>query len=226
MSQPPAKTRIFEPRARLIAARQRKYATPEEAASAMGIPAPTYRGHENGSRGLSRNAERYARFFGVPLDWLLTGRGSMTGAQTIPVFGRIGAGAVVTMDGDEAERSKGEAAEFPSPFECWAFVVEGDSMRPRFYPGEVVVFANTPDAEDRLVGQYCLAQLLATGERFVKILRPGRAPNRWRLESHNADPMEDVELLAAWRWRATLPSRDGAATLVAEVKRSLRPRPR
>jgi phage repressor protein C with HTH and peptisase S24 domain len=41
----------------------------------MGVEEPTYLGHENGSRGLSRAAARYARFFHVSLDWLIDGRG-------------------------------------------------------------------------------------------------------------------------------------------------------
>jgi phage repressor protein C with HTH and peptisase S24 domain len=44
----------------------------------MGIEEPTYLGHENGSRGLSRAAARYARFFRVSLDWLIDGRGEFT----------------------------------------------------------------------------------------------------------------------------------------------------
>ena len=49
------------------------YDTAAAAARAFGWPAATYRGHENGNRGLSEAAEIYARAFGVSLDWLLTG---------------------------------------------------------------------------------------------------------------------------------------------------------
>lgn len=220
MRESVGKVRVYEPRPRLIAARLRKYAKPEDAALALGMPAPTYRAHENGSRGMKKEAERYARFFGVSLEWLLTGRGSMTGpAGTVPVFGRIGAGASVNMRDDGEELANGDEVELPGAAECWAFIVEGDSMRPRFYPGEIVVFSNKTALEEDIVGQYCLAQIKDTGERFVKILRRGRGSGRWRLESHNADPIEDVELLAVYRWRATLPPRDGRATTVAELKR-------
>src|SRR5262244_3785935 len=54
---------------------QAGFARASDAARAMGIEEPTYLGHENGSRGLSRAAPRYARFFGVSLDWLIDGRG-------------------------------------------------------------------------------------------------------------------------------------------------------
>ncbi len=53
------------------------YASATGAAAAMGIDYPTYAGHENGSRGFARHVPRYARFFGVRPDWLLSGRGRM-----------------------------------------------------------------------------------------------------------------------------------------------------
>lgn len=64
--------------ARLRQARaQAGYTGPSEAARAMGIPEPTYLAHENASRGFDRVASRYAKFFKVGLEWLLTGVGGM-----------------------------------------------------------------------------------------------------------------------------------------------------
>lgn len=61
---------------RLQIARERAgYAKPADAARAMGVKAPTYFGHENGSRAFDRVASRYAKFFKVSLDWLLDNRG-------------------------------------------------------------------------------------------------------------------------------------------------------
>lgn len=64
-----------------------KYAKASDAARAMGIEEPTYLGHENGSRGYKTNASRYADFYRVNLEWLLTGRGEMkrAGAADMPV---------------------------------------------------------------------------------------------------------------------------------------------
>lgn len=53
------------------------YADAAAAARAMGVKVPTYLGHENGSRGFASQASRYADFYRVNLDWLLTGRGRM-----------------------------------------------------------------------------------------------------------------------------------------------------
>src|SRR5262249_42707558 len=67
---------LNEPHLRLRCARERAgYASASDAARAMGVEEPTYLGHENGSRGLSRAGPRYAKFFRVSLDWRLAGRG-------------------------------------------------------------------------------------------------------------------------------------------------------
>ena len=52
------------------------YKTATDAANAMGAPVPTYGGHENGFRGFRTDTgQRYARFFRVDFEWLMTGKG-------------------------------------------------------------------------------------------------------------------------------------------------------
>jgi len=49
-----------------------------EAADALDVAIPTYQAHENGNRGFRwPEAERYARLFGVRIEWLVFGRGPM-----------------------------------------------------------------------------------------------------------------------------------------------------
>jgi len=49
-----------------------------EAAKDAGWPPSTYAAHENGNRGFRRDVARvYSEFFGVKLEWLLTGTGPM-----------------------------------------------------------------------------------------------------------------------------------------------------
>src|SRR5262245_7853924 len=98
---PAAQSNLPEPHHRLRFAREQAgYASASDAARAMGVEEPTYLGHENGSRGLSRAAQRYAKFFRVSLDWLLAGRGEFGAAggdgQGVPIL-RAGVGA---FDGD------------------------------------------------------------------------------------------------------------------------------
>jgi phage repressor protein C with HTH and peptisase S24 domain len=73
---PSPQARLDAPHQRLRFAREQAgFARASDAARAIGVGEPTYLGHENGSRGLSRAAPRYARFFRVSLDWLIDGRG-------------------------------------------------------------------------------------------------------------------------------------------------------
>lgn len=63
---------------RLRLARQtRGYSTASEAARALGLAASSYNHYENGNLEYNRHAARFARFFGVEVEWLLTGRGLM-----------------------------------------------------------------------------------------------------------------------------------------------------
>ena len=203
--------------------RERRRATnPPRPPRALGIGEAGYVHHENGTRGFTRKAAKYARLFGVPVGWLLTDRGAASGSAGVEIFGRIGAGALVSFEDDEAERARGEWFELPDTRNSWAFVVEGDSMRPAFYPGQIVVFSKSTEPEEQLLGQYCLVQIKGSGDRFVKILRRGRARDLWRLESHNADPIEDVELLGAYPWLSTHRPRDGRRVVVPETAKRAR----
>lgn len=57
--------------------KKRGYESAAAAARAMGVNETTYQGHENSSRGLTRDAAiGYAGFYKVRLDWLLNGKGS------------------------------------------------------------------------------------------------------------------------------------------------------
>lgn len=64
---------------RLVAARTHAgFETATEAADALGVPYPTYAGHENGSSGFrSDKGELYARRFKVRFEWLMRGAGPM-----------------------------------------------------------------------------------------------------------------------------------------------------
>lgn len=69
--------RVTTPNERLKVARQNAgFETAVAAAEALGVPASTYIGHENGSRGFpAKRAPQYARKFKVSEEWLLYGKG-------------------------------------------------------------------------------------------------------------------------------------------------------
>jgi phage repressor protein C with HTH and peptisase S24 domain len=155
------------PHQRLRRAREQAgFPRASEAARAMGIEEPTYLGHENGSRGLSRAAARYARFFGVSLDWLIDGRGAPE-AEPLPAHvpanwapapprnGELGGpahfGARIPAYGQAVGGRDGEfilngnrIVDILAPPslagvpDAYAVYVVGDSMEPRYFAGEAV----------------------------------------------------------------------------------------
>jgi hypothetical protein len=194
-----------EPHLRLKRARTAAgYETATAAAEAMGVKVPTYIHHENGRSGLSRVLKRYAAFFRVSADWLLTGKGDMKGrAGTIPVMGRLSGGGIEMAD-EIGDAELSDSVDLPSNGRIAALQVEGDSEYPRFRDGEFVLYELDPVAPSTLIGRYAVVQT-HDGRRQIKILRPGSRPGTWRLESHKAPPQDDVELLGAWRYLGLIP---------------------
>jgi DNA-binding XRE family transcriptional regulator len=183
------------------------YLTATEAARAMGVKAPSYIHHENGRAGLSRAGQRYARFFRVDYEWLMTGRGEMrarTASEAgVPVDGFVRDGAVIDPGG--AARQESSEIILPAESALGAFVVAGDSQRPRFLDGEIILYDRRPVSPDTLVDRIAIVQI-AAGRKMIKIIRRADAA-RWRLEWHNAPAEEAVELLAAWRYVGSLAGR-------------------
>lgn len=187
-----------------LARKEAGFADASDAARALDIPVPTYSAHENGRKGLSRAGERYARFFGVSLEWLMTGKGDMRPRARafqpppIPMMGKVGAGGRVgPLEVDEPA----DHIDWPDPVFIGALTIDGDSQTPRYMHGEVILYDRRPRVPSDLVGRYCVVDRL-DGRRMVKLLRrPGQPSPRgetWRLESLNAPQEDNVPLLAAY----------------------------
>lgn len=124
------------------------YKTARDAATALGVPYSTYAGHENGSRDFDADdAERYARKFRRPLEWLLTGKSSSqtpppsaSNVAMVPITGIVRAGTW-----QEAETGAHELQHFvPSALDTppewqYAFTVEGNSLNKIAAPGDTLV---------------------------------------------------------------------------------------
>lgn len=170
------------------------YATAREAAEALGVSYPTYAAHENGQRGLARAAERYAKFFKVSIDWLLTGKAPPVGPGAvvpptpnaiigekiqgngvkIPVYGQAvgGVNGEFLMNGNILY----EVMAPPSISHisgAYGVSISGESMWPRYEDGEVAFV----DPKRRVrKGDYVVAQiqleengpLLAYVKRFIR----------------------------------------------------------
>ncbi len=204
--KPPADLKT--PHGRLQHAREAaQYASAALAARAMGVLEPVYQAHENGSKGLSRSGARYAKFFNVALDWLMTGRGEMkpvtryAALPAIPLMGLVGAGgSVAPIDGDNQDEPP-DFIDWPEPAFIGALQVRGESQLPRWRDGEVILFDRRPRKPDEFLGKYAVVDCL-DGRRLVKTIQRGsiREPRGefWRLDSLNAPPEDNVRLLAAY----------------------------
>lgn len=185
------------------ARREAGYATATQAAAAMGVPAPTYLAHENGTKGLSRAGTRYAKFFHVSYGWLLAGAGEMTGGSTsIPLMGLVGAGSTVEPIGDTVAASIGSIT-MPDAEHLGALKVRGESQYPRYMDGEIILYDRRPRTPGELNNRYAVVDC-SDGRRVIKKIVRGRKPAAWNLWSHNAPEEEDADILACYAVKGTL----------------------
>lgn len=179
--------------ARLAAARKDAgYDSAAEAARALNIPEPTYVGHENGSRGFKGNAERYAAFFKVNLEWLWSGKGPRgRKTKSTHAVGYIGAGSEVVPFDDHPVGAGLEEVEIPPgvPDDAVLVIVRGDSMYPRYKDGEKLFYMKQDRNPLELVGLECVVKL-EDGRMYVKDLERGQG-GRFDLISHNAPAMRN-----------------------------------
>jgi phage repressor protein C with HTH and peptisase S24 domain len=205
-----------------LAREQAGFARASDAARAMGIEEPTYLGHENGSRGLSRAAARYARFFGVSLDWLIDGRGEpgRAGGATasdlppsphprnaeiggparfgarIPAYGQ----AVGGRDGEFILNGNRIVDVLAPPSlqgvaDAYAVYVVGSSMEPRYFAGEAV-FVNPRLPVRR--GDFVVAQVaVADGEPPHAYIKRFVARDARMLKLEQFNPRKTLEFPVA-----------------------------
>lgn len=191
---------MSEPYERLQEARKGAgYESAAAAAEAMGVKLPTYVHHENGTRGLSRAAVRYAKFFRVSLDWLVSGRtaAARNRPPTVELAGTVGGGATVFPVGDDTAATSFDTLELPDPSNVVGLRVVGDSQYPRYMDGEIILVTREPHPPADAIGRYAMVDT-ADGRRLIKLLRRPAGSRNFRLESHNAPPEDDVRLTAAY----------------------------
>ena len=182
---------------RLRAARKMaQYASTAAAARALGIGETTLVNHENGSRGFTKSAARYAKFFRVSLEWPMEGKGEMKPkklSQSIPLMGIVSAGSSVLPVQDAAGDGLIDTITLPEPGHIAALLVKGDSMYPRFMDGEIILYDPVPRTPGGMVGHYAVVQTL-DGRMMIKRLRAAAKQDHWTLWSHNA-PEEVTQVL-------------------------------
>lgn len=188
-----------EPHERLQRARREAgFDGPTEAATAFGWNTVTYMAHENGTRGLRpKVAERYARAYRVPAEWLLFGRGkagTITVDQrsaTVPLVGYVGAGAeAYFFVGDQGELDRVPAPDGAGP-NTVAVEIRGDSLG-TFFDRWLVFYDDvrrpiTPD----LIGKLCVVGL-PDDRVLIKKVQRSRTRGLFHLLSQFDPPILDV----------------------------------
>ena len=162
-----------DPAKRLVEARTRRgFETAKAAANYFGWKYQTYAQHEQGERGLTRAAKKYARAYRVGEGWLLTGEGLGPGeSAVVPVVSMVSAGHLrdqpaVTAADVEDWRDFGDLARGGD----WiALTVQGRSMD-MVAPDGAIILVNRADTELRPGGLYVFA--IGDGEATFKQWQP------------------------------------------------------
>jgi len=117
-------------------------------------------------------------------------------SNVVKVMGRIGAGAEILVEGEDwpADGLFEIEAPFPVPEGSIAFEVSGESMWPRYDPGDIIICWDTQSHVDEVIG-WEAAVKTTDGRRYLKRILRGSTKNTFDLESHNAPPIRGVHLL-------------------------------
>jgi repressor LexA len=124
------------------------------------------------------------------------------------IMGRVGAGSIIEPDIEQVppEGLDSYTLPFPVPAEMIGFIVDGDSMYPKYEPGDIiVVYKDQRQAMTAYIGQNVVVRT-EDGRRYLKRIFAGSKPDLYRLESFNAAPIHDVSIAWIGEIYATVPA--------------------
>src|ERR1700743_1008658 len=116
--------------------------------------------------------------------------------NSVPIVGRVGAGASITPEHEQMPPEGLGEVELPFPIaeETIAFEVSGDSMLPKYETGDIiVVYRDQRHPLSSFYGEEAAVRL-KTGERYLKTIERGKSANVVNLTSFNAKPITSVKL--------------------------------
>lgn len=202
--RPAARVPTDSPGGRLRGLRRQRGWNQQELADRLRCDRSMVSKYETGEHVMTPDiVERAAALFDVRPGFIQFGEGPPPAEPTgIAVIGKVGASAEGDFADDYALGAGGEYIEPLSAADHIALTVEGDSMVPRFRPGERVIFGPRYDDPSPLVGQEVMARL-KDGRKLLKVLRRGSRDGLFTLYSINTayDAIEDVELKWALPFR-------------------------
>ena len=198
--------------ARLKMARERAdLGSYRKLATRFGWNENTYKSHEQGKSSFDQvDARKYAKAFGVSLQWLFMGVGAPDDADDhpthfidVPLVSWVSAGALTDQDGvaDLADFPVVTAVDLPEG-DWIALRVDGNSMN-KISPPDSIIFANRRDK--RLVPNACYVVADETGAATYKRYRPNMEPPFQSASYEEVAP----------------PAFKGATTIVGRVRRSV-----
>lgn len=175
----------------------RGFGTAKDAARYFGWTYETYIQHEQGIRGISRAAGKYAKAFRVSEAWLLTGEGDIdSGPRMAPIVGKAGAGPEGTVLFATGDGNFGEVqAPLDSAPDVEALEVEGNSMYGVANDGWILFYEDKEPPSEKHMGELCVCWL-EDDRVLVKIPYPGSQARLFNLESANAATLRDVPVRA------------------------------
>src|SRR6202007_2211714 len=118
------------------------------------------------------------------------------GLNSVPIMGRVGAGAVIEPDHEQVPPEGLGEIDLPFPIEeeLVAFEVSGDSMLPKYENGDVIVcYREQRHPLSSFYGEEAGVKL-KTGERYLKTIERGSSSGTVNLKSFNAKPINGVKL--------------------------------
>lgn len=171
--------------------------TQEKLAEETGLSVSYVTRLESGGRNLAqKHMIAFSKALGVkPAD--LLPEGAEPAHNVVRVMGRIGAGAEILSEFEQIPEGDGLyeiEVHFPVPEDAIALEVVGESMWPRYDPGDVIIVWRFGNHPDEIIGWEAAVQT-EDGRRFLKRVLKGSQPGTYDLESHNAATIRNTKLI-------------------------------